>query len=653
MTRNIFQSDSQQSNSLDDRSAKFTPSEAHDVICDYMLTTIKTRSPDEVLSRFKQLFIEEDKLEDSQLVDALNSFVKFREKQEFTHTLKRCCYILINNLHASRNSQYVLELIKTFDRVIDSNSPLPPSWNLIRTWIVSFVESSDYQDLKNFVSPIIGLDRQKFGKEKSWSHRYTSYLLVSQSLDANNSEEQREFSRSLSKQLRDRFKFDLAMYTARSESPASRSQTLTNPTKLGNAAISLIKQIVSKHNLFRYAEQARLWLESVENLNYKEFKKQFQDYAILSSVEDSLTQALKSKLSEKLDTLYSNHDLEPIDRDLILRTCKRSVEFFTIENGKDPSLLFILLTNGGNPIALAIILLKIVLLCDSTRTHLEICIAKLIQYYENYPESECQWFINFLEIFNLIFTIYTENIRYDLVKVTDNSSNNGHSIEHLEGYRLFCQAQGLKLKLGDRDLSGADLSGADLRRAELQNGKLSGAKLSQVSLHGAKLSDADLSHADLQHTNLSRADLSRADLSGANLAHANLRGAILKGANLAGADLSNADLDCADLSGVNLSRSILRRASLRYANLSHANLSYVDLTRAQLNHVNLSHTNLTDTFLRHTNLSNSVLVRANLTGANLFSTNLDDAIVNGTQFGGNSGLSPQVKKYLIFRGAIF
>jgi uncharacterized protein YjbI with pentapeptide repeats len=650
MTRDIFQGDSQQPDSIGDRSAQLTPSAAHDVICDYMLTTVKTCSPEKTLHHFRQVFIDQNTIEDREIFDALNCFARFREQEEFTNTLKRCCYILINNLHATRNSKYVVNLIESFDKILDIDPFFTPSSSLLRTWIIRFVQSSDYQDLKHFVLPIIDSDRTERGKTKNWSVRYSSYLLVSQSLDVNNSEEQREFYRSLSQQIRDRFKFDLAMYTARSESPSSQLRTLPNPTKLGNSAILLIKQIVSQHNLFRYAERARIWSVQVENLNYQEFKEKLQEYLISSPGEDPLAKALKNKFSEKLEVLYSNNDSEPVNRDLILRTCKRMIEFFTIENGQDPSLLFILLTNGGNPIALVIILLKIVMICSSARSHLEVCIAKLIQYYEKYSENECQWFINFLEIFNLIFTIYTENIRYDLVRVTDDRSKNG-LIEHLDGYRLFCQAQGLKL--GDHDWSGADLSGADLRRAELQNGKLSGAKLSQVSLHGANLSDADLSYADLQYTNLSRADLSRADLRRANLSHANLRGASLKGANLMGANLSHADLDCADLSGVDLSRSILRRSSLRYANLTQANLSHADLTRAQLNHVNLSHTNLTDSFLRHTNLSNSVLLQANLTGANLFNTNLEDAIVNGTIFGGNSGLSPRIKKYLIFRGATF
>lgn len=650
MTRDIFQSDSQQSDSLDDRSAQLTPSAAHDVICDYMLTTIKTCSADRTLQRFKQVFFEGNTIEEPQVKKALACFVLFREKQEFTHTLKRCCYILINNLHATRNSKSVVEMIEAFDRMSETERGVGPTSNILRDWLMSFIQSADYEDLKHFVLPIIDSTRGGRNKTKNWSFRYSSYLLISKSLDVNNPEEQREFSRSLSKQIRDKFKFDLAMYTARSESPSSLPRTLTNPTKLGNAAISLIKQIVSKHNLFKYDEQARLWIAEAETLNYKDFKNKLLKYTIVTSGEDPLTKALKTKVTEKLDNLYSNNDDEPVNRELILRTCKRTIEFFTVENGQEPSLLFVLLTNGGNPIALVIILLKIVMICPGSRSHLEICIAKLIQYYESYAETECQWFINFVEIFNLIFTIYTENIRYDLVKVTNDEAKT-ELIEPLDGYRLFCQAQGLKL--GDRDLSGMDLSGADLRRAELQNGKLSGAKLSQVSLHGAKLNDADLSNADLRGTNLSRADLSRADLRGANLAHANLRGAILKGANLTGANLSQADLDCADLSGVDLSNSILRRSSLRYANLTQANLRNADLTRAQLNHVNLSHTDLTDAFLRHTNLSNSVLIRATLTGANLFNTNLADAIVNGTLFGGNSGLSPQIKKYLIFRGATF
>jgi hypothetical protein len=106
------------------------------------------------------------------------------------------------------------------------------------------------------------------------------------------------------------------------------------------------------------------------------------------------------------------------------------IEYLTTTNNKTPSSLFILLATHDNALTLAIVLLQIVLLCPSSYTHLECCIAKLIQHYESLPESDCKWLINFLEVLKVILTIYTNNVQFSLVNMSDGKSDN---------YRIFSQ----------------------------------------------------------------------------------------------------------------------------------------------------------------------------------------------------------------------
>ncbi|MBD2601910.1 pentapeptide repeat-containing protein [Microcystis viridis] len=130
-------------------------------------------------------------------------------------------------------------------------------------------------------------------------------------------------------------------------------------------------------------------------------------------------------------------------------------------------------------------------------------------------------------------------------------------------------------------LRGANLRGAYLIGAILIGAILRGANLRGADLSWANLSEAYLSEADLSWANLSRANLSRADLSGDFLSLANLRGADLSGANLSGANLSGAILRWANLSGAILSGAKLRGADLRWANLSEAdveNAIFIDAT---------------------------------------------------------------------------
>ncbi len=649
-------SEHQQSASTDTQSVKLTLRQAQDEICSYILKYVKTADAEEVLEHFYQLFIAAPDTVVSDMSDALHALIAYKNEEEFINTLKRCCYIMINNWHANRDYHSAVGIIEILDKAEYSEQPSTANLRLLRNWLIKFTQSDAYQELKLFVLPLIEShesvsDKHPNPTPKKWSHRYTSYLLASHAFNLNNSEEQRNLARNLSKQLRDKFKFELAMYTARCESPAFQGKPLPNPTKLGDSVVSLIKKIVSQYNLFQYEAQAQNWLEKVENLNYKAFKSNLQNYLLLSVTDEPIIVILKSKLSEKLDVLYNTYDEDVIEKDLLLRSCRRIIEYFTTETGGKPAFLFILLTNGGNILTLVILLLKTIVLCPQVRPHLEICIARLIQYYENSPEDECRWFINFLEVFDLVFTLYTENVRYDLVKVRNKKLNGAVAEDDLDNYRLFCQAQSLKLV--EQDLSGADLSGASFRRAELSGAKLSQANLSRTNFNASNLSFSELGGANLQYANLGRVDLSYADLSQANLSYADLRGANLTGANLSGANLCYANLDRAKLLDADLSRSQLRRVNLRYADLTHANLSGADLTRAQLSSVNLNRTDLSDAYLRHTNLSGAQICDANLVGANLFSTNLNGATLNRTRVGRNSGLSLQAKQYLKTQGAVF
>ena len=237
--------------------------------------------------------------------------------------------------------------------------------------------------------------------------------------------------------------------------------------------------------------------------------------------------------------------------------------------------------------------------------------------------------------------------------------------------------------LSDADLRGAHLNRANLSHvnlfranlsdADLSNADLSDADLSDADLRGAYLRSADLRSANLRSADLRSANLSNANLSRANLSDADLRGADLKGADLSDADLSDADLSDADLRGAylrssdlrsaNLRGADLRGANLRGADLSHADLSGADLSGVNLNGVNLNGVRLVQSNLTDSQLNNANLIRANLIGANLINAqliaaNLTDADFSGakvenTRFAYNLGISENLERDLISRGAIF
>lgn len=173
---------------------------AQETIYNYLLEIVKLWSPEEVLTEFRHLFIHHVNTISSHILPSLYEIVFSNQEVEFRNTLKRSCYILINNWDITRSHKSIQELIQTFDDPILDKPTMSPTLRRLRSWLKAFVESSDFEQLKLFAS--------KYDEQGNchWSERYTSYLLVPQYIDLNNPVEQRHAARALSKQLKERFK---------------------------------------------------------------------------------------------------------------------------------------------------------------------------------------------------------------------------------------------------------------------------------------------------------------------------------------------------------------------------------------------------------------------------------------------------------------
>jgi hypothetical protein len=220
------------------------------------------------------------------------------------------------------------------------------------------------------------------------------------------------------------------MYTARCPLAASQQNTSPNPTILGDEVVHLIQKILQKRGTFSYTSLAKIFINQTQDLCYSDFKQSFLNYLLFFLDNQGLANTIKTQLSKQLEVLYESYEEKYWDNHLLLRTCNRVIEYFTTTNNKTPSSLFILLATHDNALTLTILLLKIVLLCPSSYTHLECCIAKLVQHYESVPESDCRWLIKFLEVLKVTLTMYTDNVQFNLVSMSGDKSAN---------YRIFSQ----------------------------------------------------------------------------------------------------------------------------------------------------------------------------------------------------------------------
>ncbi len=405
---------------------------AQEVIYHFILHIVKQLHPETVLQEFKLLFIDYADKFNAELLLALGEIIADNDEETFRNTLKRSCYILIEHWETSRHYGYTKKLVQLFFSVQIDQEMLPPLSTRLRLWLVNFVSSQDYQQLQIFAAKYEG------DRKSHWSHRYASYLLVPQYADVNNLAEQREAARVLSQQLKNQFKFDLAIYTARSQSSMAKDKMPKNPTLLGDDVLRLIKTIVAKRGDLSYANLANIFLKQTEKLAFHKFKLSLERYLFFSIPHKEFGKILNAQFNQKLNNLYSQYNEKTRDDELLLVTCNRVIDYLTTENYQKPSEIFLLFVQQGNPLTLIIVLLKIILICKNTRLHLEYCIAKLIQYYRNYPAEDCQWVINFCEIFTITFAIYAENVQYNLIKIEEDEPG-ARSGGSLDAYRVFAQ----------------------------------------------------------------------------------------------------------------------------------------------------------------------------------------------------------------------
>lgn len=421
------------------RRSRLTLQKAQDDIFGFLLSIVKEWDPEEVLTQFRQLFFEYGETASMDVSSAIYTLLFSNDQQEFHNTLKRSCYILINNWEVARQYGAIQSLVAQFDDSSLLKYTVSPTLRRLREWMLNFIDSQDYEELKLFVSRFPG-DLEK----KRWTSRYTSYLLVPQYINTDNPVEQREAARALSRKLKERYKMELAMYTAHSQNEyfAGRRKP-KNPTVLGDGALRLIKAIVARKGQFSYKNLAHLFAEQVKDLSYGNFKRSLVEYLTYSVKQPDIVKTLRQNLLQKLDKLYVEYNKTTVDHSLQLRTCNRVIDYLMTENQRSPSPLFTLLLSQGSSILLAILLLKLVLISKNSHHYLEARIADLIRYYEQFPQSECSWVINFLEVFQVTFAIHAENVEYNLITPSHAQSERAAhpqknlTKEELEACRIF------------------------------------------------------------------------------------------------------------------------------------------------------------------------------------------------------------------------
>jgi len=86
---------------------------------DHLLECVKTQSPQQVLDRFRHLFIQARSYDNQKVLEVLAKLIGNKEANlTFPSVLNRCCHILINMWQLNPKTQpCIIELAELFDFV--------------------------------------------------------------------------------------------------------------------------------------------------------------------------------------------------------------------------------------------------------------------------------------------------------------------------------------------------------------------------------------------------------------------------------------------------------------------------------------------------------------------------------------------------------
>lgn len=410
------------------------PSEA---LCHFFISAVRQHPPQRVLQYFQNIFFLQRRSLDDAIAQPLLNLVSFDRQEEFLNTLNRSCYILINNWSSSKEKIYysklLVEMLPKANQIDPQDCPFKQK---VKAWLEIFVESEQYQTLQNLIAQDVVSERfsaQSPATEKQWTHRYSYYLVKHQANNTSNIKEHREAAKSLSKQIKEQFKFDLAMYFVYSQLSTPEKQVRKNPTTLTPETLRLIQKTLSGRKNINYKNLANIFLKQVEGIRYRDLKKSILNYLKYSLHKQRILPTwLESGLSEFLETLYKEHDDRPWDDYLLLRTCNRLIEYLTKPNFSNPSNPATILAIQKNYLTWTVVVLKILLICKDSYNHLVSCMVDLIEQNEARSMSECQWLIRFLDTLNVVLAIAYENPRHNLLPLPRRANPTPNSPPHYD-----------------------------------------------------------------------------------------------------------------------------------------------------------------------------------------------------------------------------
>lgn len=405
---------------------------------DHFLFWIELETPDQLIERFRVLFIEGFGYPDASVTAALDKVTSSRlAEEDFHYVLNRCCHILINRWQSRSQFQMAIpQLVALFDNV-----PEPPIAGILRARSVRrlrelvklFQETEQYLKICR-LSKVLAANAEAGAEDRPLGtliNRYP-YLYDYCLLSEDSTQEQQQTVRRIQARLQRQFEIDLSQYMtyqvrqsyARQMDSSSGErprliQPVSNPTLLSDRQLDqAIRHYVGKvQGGQSYRDLACTFItQSGHGQSFGAFKDDLYEY-ITSSVDPEYGKCqFNNQLYGHLQSTLPQNNGRKLDDFLIVRTCNNLLNFLVIDSPQRPQhFVFVDLINNLGPTLTTGLLLKVVLLCRTIRPALEKRFSILFNHYEFYSREAVQWLVMVLENLQVALSTHFGNLDLSFV----------------------------------------------------------------------------------------------------------------------------------------------------------------------------------------------------------------------------------------------
>ncbi|NEO85803.1 MAG: hypothetical protein F6J87_16355 [Spirulina sp. SIO3F2] len=418
------------------------------LICNHLLYMVQSECPEDMLDRFRRLFIGGRDYQPIEVRVALERFVVQKSADEsFPLLLNRCCHILVNRWQMQPNTRWAIpELVTLLEHIPPVGSVFARGARRLRILMREFQGTEQFTTLQRLAT-VVRHTQESRGKLLRPS-RYNSlaaedpggrlvgrlinrypYLHEHCLLSRDSSYEHQQNVRQIRDKLQQQFELDLSSYVtyqvrlAEAQRRGRNIHPIPNPTLLSDPELTTaLQQFVGKvqgQNTHHDLAQSFL-THSLQAPSFKSFKDDLYEY--LTAAIDSRygRKTFNDKLYNKLCSTLTRYDRQRPDARLLLRTASHLLNFLVVESSQRPNhYVFVdLVTNLGATPTIAL-LLKITLLCQQVKPSLERRFAILFNHYEAADEDGVPWLIQSMENMHVAFSIHFGAVDLSYLKRLD------------------------------------------------------------------------------------------------------------------------------------------------------------------------------------------------------------------------------------------